>query len=75
MMNKTKLTFLYVLFDIAAALLTWVGLYMYRKHVGEAADFQDIIVSMRSDSKFWIGLVLYPVYWLFFHAFFGYYRL
>ncbi len=74
MMNKTKLTFLYVLFDILAALITWVGLYMYRKHVGEAADFQNILVSMRSDSKFWLGLILYPVYWLFFHAFFGYYN-
>ena len=37
-MNKTKLTFLYVLFDILAAIITWVGLYMYRKHVGELAD-------------------------------------
>ena len=73
-MNKTKLTFLYLLFDILAALFTWVGLYIYRKHVGEAADFQNIFVSMRSDSKFWLGLVLYPVYWLFFHAFFGYYN-
>ena len=74
MMNKTKLTFLYILFDILAALITWIGLYIYRKHVGESADFQSIIVSMRSDSKFWLGLVLYPVYWLFFHAFFGYYN-
>ena len=73
-MNKTKLTFLYVLFDILAALLTWIGLYIYRKHVGESAGFQNIIVSMQSDSKFWLGLVLYPAYWLFFHAFFGYYN-
>ena len=74
MMNKTKLTFLYVLFDILAALLTWVGLYIYRKHVGESANLQNIFLSMQSDSKFWLGLVLYPIYWLFFHAFFGYYN-
>ena len=74
MMNKTKLTFLYVLFDILAALITWIGLYFYRKHVGESADFQNILYSIRSDSKFWLGLVLYPLYWLFFHAFFGYYN-
>ena len=73
-MNKTKLTFLYVLFDILAAILTWVGLYIYRKHVGESANLQNIFLSMQSDSKFWLGLVLYPVYWLFFHAFFGYYN-
>ena len=73
-MNKTKLTCVYLLFDVLAALLTWVGLYMYRKHVGESADLQSILISMRADSKFYLGLLLYPLYWLFFHAFFGYYN-
>ena len=73
-MNKTKLTCVYLFFDFLASVITWVGLYMYRKHVGEAADFATIQAAMRLDSKFWLGLVLYPIYWLFFHAFFGYYN-
>ena len=73
-MNKTKLTCVYLFFDVLAALITWVGLYMYRKHVGESADLPSILTAMRADSKFWLGLLLYPLYWLFFHAFFGYYN-
>jgi exopolysaccharide biosynthesis polyprenyl glycosylphosphotransferase len=73
-MNKTRLTCIYLLFDILAAAITWVGLYMYRKHVGESADLPAILTAMRADSKFWLGLLLYPLYWLFFHAFFGYYN-
>ena len=73
-MNKTKLTAIYLIFDVLAAILTWVGLYAYRKHVGEAANWSDIVASMQMNSKFWLGLLLYPLYWLFFHAFFGYYN-
>ena len=73
-MNKTKLTCVYLFFDVLAALLTWAGLYFYRKHVGESADLPSIVTSMRMDSKFLLGLLLYPLYWLFFHAFFGYYN-
>lgn len=73
-MNKTKLTCIYLIFDVLAAILTWVGLYAYRKHVGEAADFSSIIASVQTNTKFWMGLLLYPIYWLFFHAFFGYYN-
>ena len=73
-MNKAKLTCVYLFFDLLAALVTWVGLYVYRKHVGESADFATILTAMRADSKFWLGLALYPLYWIFFHAFFGYYN-
>ena len=73
-MNKTKLTCIYLFFDILSALITWFGLYIYRKHVGESLDIQAIFESMKVNSKFWIGFALYPVYWLFFHAFFGYYN-
>ena len=73
-MNKAKLTCVYLFFDLLAALITWAGLYMYRKHVGESADFATILTAMRADSKFWLVLVLYPLDWIFFHAFFGYYN-
>lgn len=73
-MRKAKQTFLYVLFDTLAAMLTWVGLYCYRKYVGESLSIQEVFQSVHLDRKFFEGLVLYPLYWLFFHAFFGYYN-
>ena len=73
-MNKTKLTCIYLIFDVLAAILTWVGLYAYRKYVGESADLSSIIASLQTNAKFWSGVLLYPLYWLFFHAFFGYYN-
>jgi exopolysaccharide biosynthesis polyprenyl glycosylphosphotransferase len=73
-MNKTRLTCVYLLFDILAAMITWTALYMYRKYVGESADLQQIMHSLHVDSKFWLGLFLYPVCWIVFHAFFGYYN-
>ena len=73
-MNKTKLLCLYLFLDWLAAAVTWVLLYMYRKHVGESADLQAIMASFRVNSKFWLGLLLYPLGWIFCHAFFGYYN-
>jgi exopolysaccharide biosynthesis polyprenyl glycosylphosphotransferase len=73
-MNKTKLLCLYLFLDWVAALVTWVLLYVYRKHVGESADLPAILYSMRVNTKFWVGLIAYPFAWLFCHAFFGYYN-
>lgn len=73
-MRKAKLTFLYILFDTLAAIITWVCLYCYRKHVGEMLSLQEILPMMQMDRKFVMGIFLYPVYWIFFHAFFGYYN-
>ncbi len=73
-MRKAKLTFFYVLFDTLAAILTWVGLYCYRKYVGESLSLQEIFRAVSIDRKFFEGLMVYPLYWLFFHAFFGYYN-
>lgn len=73
-MNKTKLLCLYLFLDWLAAAVTWVLLYMYRKHVGESADLHAIMASFQVNSKFWLGLLLYPFGWLFCHAFFGYYN-
>jgi len=74
LMNKIKLLSLYLFLDWAAAAITWVLLYAYRKHVGEAADWPAILYSMRVNTKFWVGLLVYPLAWLFCHAFFGYYN-
>lgn len=73
-MNKKKLTALYIIFDVIAAAATWVLLYIYRKHVGEGFTFNNIGQAMANDPKFFWGLLLCPIYWLFLHAFIGYYN-
>ncbi len=73
-MNKKRLTALYLAFDILASILTWVSLYFFRKHVGEDMAFEQIVTAAFADSKFFWGIVLCPIYWIVFHAFFGYYN-
>ncbi|MCQ2284107.1 MAG: sugar transferase [Bacteroidales bacterium] len=73
-MNKKRLTALYLIFDVLAAVITWVCLYIYRKSVGESMPFNMIGEAMHNDPKFFWGLVLCPIYWVFLHAFIGYYN-
>lgn len=73
-MNKKKLLFAYIAFDILAALISWVCLYVYRKVVGESMSFSAIGSAMMADPTFFWGLVLAPTFWVFLHAFFGYYN-
>lgn len=70
-MNKKCLTFIYILFDILAAIATWICLYYYRKHVGEGLLAAEIGHAMSVDPKFFIGIAAYPAYWLVLHAFIG----
>ena len=73
-MNKKGLTALYILCDILAALLTWICFYFYRKHVGEHLNFGSILQVVGHDPKFFWGMLLCPVYWVFLHALSSYYN-
>lgn len=73
-MKKRRLTALYITFDVIAAILTWILLYIYRKNVGENLDFSQTIYSAMHDAKFFWGILLCPIYWIVLHAFIGYYN-
>lgn len=73
-MNKRRLLFSYVFFDILAAIISWVCLYIYRKLVGESLSFSSIGEAMMADKTFFWGILLCPIYWVFLHAFIGYYN-
>lgn len=73
-MNKKGLTFLYLCFDILAAIVTWICLYFYRKTVGESLDFVTILHCLPNDPRFFLGIVFCPLYWIVLHGFFGYYN-
>lgn len=73
-MNKRLLTFQYIFFDLLAALATWVIFFIYRKHNVDPDLFSHFNESILQDTKFYIGLVVYPLYWLLLHGFVGYYQ-
>lgn len=73
-MNKKCLTILYILFDVLAAIITWICLYFYRKQVGEGLSPAAIGQTMIVNPIFFAGIVICPVYWLILHAFIGYYN-
>ena len=73
-MNKRKLLFSYIFFDVLAAIISWICLYVYRKLVGESLSFGSIGAAMMADPTFFWGLLLCPAYWVFLHAFIGYYN-
>ncbi len=73
-MNKKRLTALYIFFDILASIITWICFYFYRKHIGEHLDISGILQAVGHDPKFFWGLLLCPLYWIFLHALAGYYN-
>lgn len=74
-MSKRKIAFLYIFFDLLAAIFTWVLFFIYRKYnVDEFLFSQHFSISILNDPKFYIGLVAFPFYWLMLHTYTGYYK-
>lgn len=74
MPNKKKVVFLYLLFDILAAMATWVIFFSFRKWHVDDGSFQTLWEVIYRDCKLYIGLLACPLYWMFLHAFTGCYN-
>lgn len=74
MANKKVVIFLYLLFDILAALITWVCFFIFRKYNVDHSVLQNLDSTIFNDSKFYIGMGACTLYWIFLHAFFGCYN-
>ncbi|HPT53146.1 MAG TPA: sugar transferase [Bacteroidales bacterium] len=74
MANKRKLIILYVLFDILAAMATWVIFFVFRKYNVDNQVFNNFDTTILNDNKFYLGLFAYPLFWLFLHTFSGIYK-
>ncbi|MDD6582431.1 MAG: sugar transferase [Bacteroidales bacterium] len=74
MTNKKKVIFLYLFFDIVAALLTWCIFFAFRKYIVDKTVLDNFQVAILNDYKFYIGLVCWSLYWVFLHAFSGCYN-
>jgi len=70
--NKTR-TFTYIIFDFLAAATSWVLFYIFRKVYIESPVF-GIKIPVDPDLKFWVSLVLVPLFWIILYSISGYYR-
>ncbi len=61
---------LYIITDFVMSVLAWATFFVYRKSLVGEIDWQEIL----SDTNFQIGVVVIPMGWLFFYAFFGCYK-
>lgn len=72
-MSKTLHTIKYILFDFFSAVLSWTIFYSYRKIYIETEKF-GIDLPLEFTSRFYHGIILIPVFWLFLYYLSGYYK-
>lgn len=63
MIKFRKHTVLFILFDLLAAMISWVSFFAYRKLFIESDKF-GYAIPIEVDQNFYIGIVLVPVCWI-----------
>ena len=72
-MNKKLQVTKYVTLDWIAALFAWSLFYLYRKINENPAIFSELH-NIYDDRKFWLGLIIVPLFWLALYTMSGAYR-
>jgi exopolysaccharide biosynthesis polyprenyl glycosylphosphotransferase len=72
-MNKKLLVFFQILLDLLSAAIAWSFFYVFRKVYIESQIF-NVDFRPTEDTKFWIGLISIPLFWLFLYAIMGTYK-
>jgi exopolysaccharide biosynthesis polyprenyl glycosylphosphotransferase len=72
-MNKKLHKFKYVLVDLLTAGLMWVLFFIYRQSLIDNHLYSNI-TSIFEERVFWVGLVLYPLFWFILYVSAGMYR-
>lgn len=72
-MNKSLQVSKYVFFDWLAASVAWTLFYIYRKYT-ENTDYLHQIERITDDQKFWLGIIIVPLFWLLLYIMIGAYR-
>ncbi len=72
-MNKNLQLTKYVLLDWIAAVLAWGFFYLYRKLHENPQIFSELY-DIFDDRKFWLGILIIPVFWLLLYMMAGSYR-
>lgn len=73
-MHRNKQKFYYILFDIIAALATWIGFDAFRKEIIQANIYRNYGLDWKFGYKFYIALIVFPIFWIILHFLCGYYK-
>lgn len=71
-MNKTRQVLKYIFADFFSASLAWALFFVYRKLCIESFKF-GYEIPVNSDSKFYLGVFVIPLFWMAFYAIIGSY--
>jgi len=72
-MNKRLQVIKYVMLDWLAAVIAWSLFYILRKF-SEDPEIYKHLERVTQDDKFWLGIIIIPVFWLFLYLMMGSYR-
>lgn len=73
MSRSTKRLICHLTGDIAAAAISWLALFLFRKTFIEATK-HGYTIPVNQDPKLYIGLIVIPLFWVFIYALSGYYQ-
>lgn len=63
----------YIIADVLAAAFAWSLFFIYRKYVLDKSIFQNLEIVF-SDSNFYVGILIVPIFWLILYILVGTYR-
>ncbi|MBI9055164.1 MAG: sugar transferase [Bacteroidales bacterium] len=72
-MNKRLHNLKYLFFDLFTAVISWSLFYMYRKAFIESVN-QISFSNIEFTAKYFYGIVLIPIFWIFLYFLSGYYK-
>lgn len=73
-MNRTRLVLKYIVLDFIAAALAWGAFFVFRKWFLEEGVYSRDLELITQDPKFYLGVLLVPVFWVILYTIFGMYR-
>lgn len=72
-MNRQRQVAKYIISDLVSAIVAWVMFYAYRKRYIEPEKF-GYDIPFEFDERFYLGLLLIPIFWISLYALLGMYR-
>lgn len=72
-MKHSRQNLKYIIFDFSATVIAWSFFYSFRKLYIEPIKFA-YEVPLVFDNKFYIALIVLPLFWIFLHLLAGYYK-
>ncbi len=72
-MQQTRQLAKYIFFDVLAVIVTWTIFYSFRKIYIEPQKF-GYEIPLEFDNKFYMAIIILPVYWIVLHLLSGYYK-